>query len=149
VRLLGGAGLALLLVLAAACSTSAEPEPGPADPSTVAAVDPEPTAPGSRASTPLELGEWETYPTVAAEDDWPHKPIDGPRWAQVTAELACAGRRNRGDPDAHRQLLRNILSYHQTTLEEVASFSARLNRADPERAATWAVPVSEAIRGCR
>jgi len=141
--------LALLLVHTASCDRSPELAPGAPELSAVTDSDSEPAGQGTQGLAPLQLGKWESYPAVAAEDEWQQRPIDGARWAQVSAELACAGRSNRGDPDAQRQLLRNILSYHQTTLEEIASFSARLNRGDPEEAATWAVPISEAVRGCR
>ncbi len=97
----------------------------------------------------LMLGEWQDYPEVSADQEWSKEPLNGPRWAQVSAELACAGRSNRGDPDAHLKRVRNIIAYHHTSLAEISSFSTRLNQGMPAQAHLWAHPISEAVKGCR
>jgi len=97
----------------------------------------------------LTLGDWQHYPELETDEEWNTEPLDGPRWAQVSAELACAGRSNRGDPEAHRKRVRSIIAYHRTSLAEIGSFSTRLNQGTPADAHLWAKPISEAVRGCR
>jgi len=112
------------------------------------------SATGAPTDTPTEisrlvLGEWQTYPELAEDQEWTKEPLDGPRWAQVSAELACAGRSSRGDPDAHLKRVRNIVAYHHTSLAEISSFSTRLNQGTPKQAHLWANPIREAVNGCR
>jgi hypothetical protein len=99
-------------------------------------------------SSRLMLGEWQSYPELAAEQEWTKEPLDGPRWAQVSAELACAGRSSRGDPVAHLGRVRSIIAHHRTSLTEISSFSTRLNQGGPAQAHRWARPISEAVKGC-
>lgn len=97
----------------------------------------------------LSLGDWQKYPEISEEQEWSIEPLDGQRWAQISAELACAGRSNRGDPDAQNRLVRNICAHHRTSLAEVSSFSTRLNKNDAAEAHNWAIPISEAVKSCR
>ncbi len=98
---------------------------------------------------PLDLGDWEAYPELGEDAEWPDEPLNAQRWARVSAELACAGRKNRGDPDSQRQLVRNIIGHHRTTLIAVAEWSTHFNREQPEQARRWAQPISNAVKGCR
>jgi hypothetical protein len=118
-------------------------------PASSADAEPEPSALNPSEAPQLSLGDWQKYPETTAEQEWTIEPLDGERWAQVSAELACAGRRNRGDPDAHEKLVRNICAHHRTSLAEVSSFSTRLNQNDASQAHNWAVPISEAVKSCR
>ncbi len=99
-------------------------------------------------SSSLTLGQWKTYPEQEVDKEWLQEPLDARRWAQVSAELACAGRSNRGDPEAHRRFTRNIVAHHRTSLAEVSSFSTRINEGSAATALLWAAPISEAVKGC-
>ena len=139
--------LVLLAGWATACSCSA-PVENQAQEVDVPSESPSEVSREDTEKPELHLGDWQRYATVAAEDEWQEEPLDGPRWAQVSAKLACAGRSNRGDPDAHRQLVRNILSHHRTTLVAIASWSTRINQEEPQPAHSWAGPISAAVKGC-
>jgi len=111
--------------------------------------EPDNTDPEGPTAGRLTLGDWESYPTVAEDAEWPDEPLDAQRWARVSAELACAGRKNRGDPNSQRQKVRNIVAHQRTSLEAVAEWSTRFNRDQPEQARRWARPISNAVKGCR
>ena len=130
----------VLLFFAFACSgptASGDPVPVPAE------------APVTAPASALELGDWTTYPAPPGEDLEPEqtKPLDDDRWARVSAELACAGRVERGDAGAHRLATRRVLHFHQTTAAAVMEYGIALN-LDPERALRLGELVATAAERC-
>jgi len=105
--------------------------------------------PNSGSSAPLKLGDWEQYPKVDGDAKWPSKPLDESRWAMVSAELGCVGRRSHGDPDAHRERVLRIVQHYRTSPEDVMSYGIRLNRDRPETARNLGRLVAEAMQTCR
>jgi len=143
------AGLLLLLFVGAlACNNSEETREGGGEGNDGLAVSSSKTAPEGEAKQILVLGDWARYPVVGADEKWDDETLNGRRWAQVTAELACVGRRSRGDPEAHRQRVRNILSHHHTTLSAIAAWSTRLNHENPRQTHSWARPISDVVKSC-
>ncbi len=152
-RLVPCAALSLIFVLPlAACGgggsdgpteqeTTSPPEaPTADDQDGVAATDAGP--PGA-----VSVGDWSAY-AAAPEEDWAVRPLDADRWAVTSAELACAGRANHGDPDALRAASRRILHHHETTAVAVMEFGIEVN-ADPERALRLGEVVASATERCR
>jgi len=106
-----------------------------------------PASDGVADASALVLGEWSTYPPPDGET-WPQAALDDVRWAQVTAELACAGRTRRGDPKAHRRAADAILQVHKTTAGAVMDHGIEIN-ADSERAHRLGEQVAAAVQACR
>ncbi len=108
--------------------------------------DPDPVGDGQVDADPLVVGDWSRYPAASGET-WPTAPLDDERWARVTAELACAGRSRRGDPDAHRRAAEAILQEHKTTAGAVMDHGIEVN-ADPTRALRLGERVAAAAEAC-
>ena len=143
--------LALALALLESCGYEGS-EPQTTAPSVARHMVPEDAQQAAQPAgegTGLVLGAWQAYAAPAEDVQWPKTLLDAPRWAQVSAELACAGRSHRGDPDAHGRLVRNIVAHHHTSLDMVSAFSITLNEGPPAEAQRWAAPISEAVKGCR
>jgi hypothetical protein len=137
------------LLLMAACGGSApagEPPP-PEAPAEATVAAPSAAASGSGG---LVLGDWKTYPEPPGEDLDPEtvEPLDDDRWARVSAELACAGRVERGDPSAHGSAARRVLHHHKTTAKAVMDYGIAIN-VDPTRATTLGERVAAAAERCR
>lgn len=133
--------LPLLLLLAGCTCASGDPATAVANEGDgVAAADPAPLP-------PIEVGDWAGYAAPAGEE-WPVEPLDAARWAQVTAELACAARAKHGDPDAQRDASRRVLAHHRTTAQDVMGMGVEIN-ADAEQAFRLGDRVASAIERCR
>ncbi len=133
--------LSFVFVLALGCggtAASVEQTPPPAP------VAEAPAEPG------LELGDWTEYPDPPGEELEPEQtvPLDDDRWARVSAELACAGRVERGDAGAHRLAARRVLHHHKTTAKAVMDYGIAIN-LDPERALRLGDLVAAAAERCR
>lgn len=96
----------------------------------------------------LSLASWRSYAPAPLTDDWAQSPLDDASYVQVSAELACAGRANHGDPEAHHQAARRILFHHGTRAEMVMNYSIAVNQDGP-RAVRLGAQVAEATDGCR
>ncbi len=134
--------LLVAALLVSACSGAGESvAPAVAPPAAEAAT---PEAPG------LQLGDWTTYADPPAEELEPDQivALDDDRWARVSAELACAGRVERGDAGAHRLAARRVLHHHETTAEAVMDYGIAVN-LDPARATRLGALVATAAERCR
>jgi hypothetical protein len=74
-------------------------------------------------------------------------PLDDARWVQVSADLACAGRANHGDPEAHQDAARRILFHHHTDGRRVMDYGIAVNQ-DAERAVRLGTQVADAAVAC-
>jgi hypothetical protein len=135
-----------LLVVSTGCrgdvagdAAGAEPAPLSVTPDTEGPEDPV-----------LELGDWTTYPDPPVAELEPEgtEPLDDDRWARVSAELACAGRVERGDAGAHRVAARRVLHFHKTTAKAVMDYGIAVN-LDAARASRLGELVAGAAERCR
>ncbi len=126
-----------LLTLLWACPSPSTPEPAVEDDGVVVAYGAE----------PLHLGDWTRYPAPVGQE-WPVRTLDDERWMKVTAELACASRGSRGNPDAHRASSDAILQAHETSAAAVMAFGVQVN-AEPDRAFKLGGQVAATIEVCR
>ena len=95
----------LALMMLSACSRAGTAPPS-AEP-TPAVVQ---IAAASTAGA-LVLGDWTTYAEPEGQGVEPEEivPLDDDRWMRVSAELACAGRVERGDAGAQRAAAARVL----------------------------------------
>lgn len=134
--------LALFLTVSA-CSAGGTPT-DPPEPTAALADD----GVADESGATVDVGDWGTYAEPTAGVDWPTGPLDEERWAQVTAELACAGRAHHGDPEAHTTASRRILAHHLTTAAAVMDYGIEVN-ADAGRAHRLGDAIARATEACR
>lgn len=136
--------LAAVLIALAACGGDS-PE---AEAATVTADEGDGSAMAEPDGRPdaVQVGDWSAY--GEPPEAWASDPLTPARWAQVSAELACAGRANHGDPEAHTASSRRILAHHKTTAEDVMSFGIEVN-TDAARAHSLGELVAAATETCR
>ncbi len=134
--------LCVLLVFAlAACGSGPEGTQEPDPLRAPATGTPSTALPGT-----LILGDWTAYAAVSG-DEWPVAQLDDPRWALVTAELACVGRARQGDPEAHVDGSRRVLAHHRTTGTAVMDYGIVVN-ADVVRATRLGELIAAAAENC-
>ncbi|MCP4868762.1 MAG: hypothetical protein GY898_08590 [Proteobacteria bacterium] len=136
--------LATVVVALAACG----PDPVEAPPTPEAPEDGDGSAMVEAESglDRVQVGDWTAY--GEPDEAWDTDPLTATRWAHVSAELACAGRANHGDPEAHTAASRRILAHHKTTAEAVMTFGIEVN-GDEARAHSLGELVAAATETCR
>lgn len=93
------------------------------------------------------VGDWRSY-AEPDQEPWASAPLDDTRWMQTSAELACIGRANHGDPDGHRVALRRVLAHHRTTAQAVMDYGIEVNQQAP-RSLRLGARVANASQTCR
>ena len=140
--------LCLILLLGCGSGTDVEPATAAAE---VSPEDPgggDDGVAGDAAAVAVVVGDWTSYGEPEDEAEWPTETLTSARWAQVSAELACAGRANHGDPEALTAASRRILAHHRTTGPAVMNFGIAVND-DPTRAHALGEAVAAATEACR